>query len=131
MDFLQTLIGCIFGSGMIGLVEFLIRRKDEKADKTSEILKAITNLKEAVDGIEERFDLENADDARRNILAFDDELRRGLDHSEESYNQILDDVNYYTRYCKKHIEYENNKASNAIKHINDCYQRVKAENKFI
>ena len=131
MGCLQTLVGGLFGGGLIGLIEFLIRRKDERSDKWSEVLEAIESLKSAVGGIDERFDKENADEARRNILAFDDELRRGMDHSEESYNQILEDMNYYVRYCKSHPDYENNKASNAIHHINDVYQRVKAENKFI
>ena len=131
MDFIQTLIGGLAGGGLIGFIEFLIRRKDERSGKWNEILEAIAGLKDAVGGIDERLDKENADDARRNILAFDDELRRGMDHSEESYNQILEDTNYYSRYCKGHPEYENNKAVNAIRHINDVYQRVKSENKFI
>lgn len=131
MDVIQTILSGLVGGGLIGFIEFLIRRKDEKASKWTEILDAIDGLKKEIVGIDERFDKENADNSRRNILAFDDELRRGMDHSEESYNQILEDVNYYTRYCKAHPEYENNKAVNAIRHINDTYQRVKAENKFI
>ena len=131
MDFLQTLISGLVGGGLIGFLEFLIRRRDEKSNKWGQVMEAIDGLKSAIGGIDERLDKENADDARRNILSFDDELRRGMDHSEESYNQILEDTNFYSRYCKAHPEYENNKAVNAIKHINDTYQRVKAENKFI
>ena len=131
MDFLQTLISGLVGGGLIGFLEFLIRRRDEKSNKWGQVMEAIDGLKSAIGGIDERLDKENADDARRNILSFDDELRRGMDHSEESYNQILEDTNFYSRYCKQHPEYENNKAVNAIRHINDTYQRVKAENKFI
>ena len=131
MDIIQTLVSGLVGGGLIGFLEFLIRRKDEKNSRWTEVLDAIDGLKKEIVGIDERFDKENADNARRNILSFDDELRRGMDHSEESYNQILEDVNFYSRYCKSHPEYENNKAVNAIHHINDVYQRVKSENKFI
>ncbi|MBR6851001.1 MAG: hypothetical protein IKM88_12245, partial [Lachnospiraceae bacterium] len=94
-------------------------------------LKAIHDLTDKVSEIETRFDKENADDARRNILAFDDELRRDMDHSEEIFNQILEDINFYRQYCIDHPKYENNKAVNAMEHINKVYQQVKAENKFI
>ena len=128
---IQTILAGLSGGGVISLIEFLIRRKDERSDRLSEVLGAIAALKGDVAEIRDQLARENADDARRNILLFDDELRRGLEHSEESYDQILDDMKFYERYCSHHKDYENNKAANAIRHINDVYVRVKAENKFI
>ena len=128
---IQTILAGLSGGGVISLIEFLIRRKDERSDRLSEVLGAIAALKGDVAEIRDQLARENADDARRNILLFDDELRRGLEHSEESYDQILDDMKFYERYCAHHKDYENNKAANAIRHINDVYVRVKAENKFI
>jgi hypothetical protein len=78
-----------------------------------------------------RMDKENADDARRNILNFDDELRRKVDHSEESYNQVLADIKFYRHYCREHEDYENDKATSAITHVRETYQEVKNANKFI
>lgn len=131
MDFFQTLTAALLGGGFLSLIQFLIQRHDNKKDKNSEILAAIKSIMDKISGIESRLDKENADDARRNILAFDDELRRGQDHSEESFNQILEDTNYYTRYCRENPSYENNKAASAIAHITETYNRVKAENRFI
>lgn len=131
MNTVQLLIPFLLGSAFIGFIEFLIRRTDDKKEKKSKILEAINALSEKVTCIEHRMDKGSADGARRRILAFDDELRRGLEHSEESFNQILADVKFYRDFCRSHADYENDKAVSAISHIKETYQRVKNENKFI
>ena len=131
MELLQTFVGMLIGGGFIAFVQFLIQRSDNKKEKDSKILKAIGDLSDKVKGIEDRMDKGSADGARRIILAFDDELRRGLEHSEESYNQILADVKFYRDFCRSHADYENDKAVSAISHIKETYQHVKNENKFI
>ena len=131
MDFLQAAAIALISGGLVSLIEFFIRRSDEKEDKNSEVLKAIQNLADKITGIENRMDKENADEARRNILSFDDELRRGVPHSEESFNQVLQDIKFYRNYCREHTDYENDKATSAINHIRETYQAVKNENKFI
>ena len=131
MDVLQAVAVALISGGLVGFIEFLIRRSDAKKDKNSEILKAIKDLADKITGIEGRMDKENADEARRNILAFDDELRRKVDHSEESYNQVLADIKFYRHYCREHDEYENDKATSAITHIRETYQEVKNANRFI
>ena len=131
MDFLQAAAIALISGGLVSLIEFLIRRSDEKQDKNSEVLKAIQDLAEKIAGIEKRMDKESADEARRNILTFDDELRRKVDHSEESYNQVLADIKFYRHYCRTHADYENDKATSAINHIRETYQEVKNANKFI
>jgi hypothetical protein len=131
MEIYQTLIGGLLGGGLIGFLEFLIRRKDNKADKNDEVLKQLKQISEKISDIEKRLDKENADDARRNILMFDDELRRSLSHSEESFNQILEDINFYEKYCLDNPRYENSKAVNAIANINKVYQQVKHDDLFI
>ena len=128
---IELIASGLLGGGLIGLIEFLIRRGDEKADKQSEVLSAIKNIKDQILDLEDRLEQGDAGASRRRILVFDDELRRGIDHSEELFNQILDDIKVYKAYCREHEDYENDKAVNAIQHIKETYSRVKAENKFI
>lgn len=131
MDVWQTVLGGLLGGGLIGFIEFLIRRRDDKALKHDEVLAKLEAISKKIGDIEERMDRERADNTRRNILLFDDELRRTIPHSEESFNQILEDINFYNTYCRLNPTYENSKAVNAIANINEVYQHVKRLDEFI
>ena len=103
-----------------------------------DLMTEVRGIKEEIDSLKKRMvqdeearDLDRAETARREILIFDDELRIGIEHSEELFNQIFDSIKLYERYCRKHPDYTNHKAVNAVSNINDVYKRVKAENKFI
>ena len=70
-------------------------------------------------------------ECRTRILRFADELRRDVKHSEEFFNQILDDISDYERYCAEHPEYKNSKAVNAIAEIDKVYQKCMEKNSFL
>lgn len=127
----QAVLVALVSGGFVSFIQFLIQRSDEKKDKNSEVLKGIKDLADKILGLESRMDKENADEARRRILAFDDELRRKTEHSEESFNQVLQDIKFYRNYCRTHADYENDKASSATAHIRETYARVKDADKFI
>lgn len=131
MDSVQAVLVALVSGGFVSFIQFLIQRSDEKKDKNSEVLKGIKDLADKILGLESRMDKENADEARRRILTFDDELRRKTEHSEESFNQILQDIKFYRNYCRTHADYENDKASSATAHIRETYVRVKDADNFI
>ena len=91
----------------------------------------VKNLKEKHEELRNRMDKDDADECRTRILRFADELRRGVKHSEEFFNQILDDISDYERYCSEHPEYKNSKAVNAIAKIDKVYQKCMEENSFL
>lgn len=66
-------------------------------------------------------DERNADLHRAYILRFNMELRRGMQHTDEDFNEILYNIKCYEQYCKDHPEYQNNRAVHAIKHIENVY----------
>lgn len=103
----------------------------ELMEEVKSIKDEINELKRKTDEAEAQRERDRAEAARKEILIFDDELRRGIDHSEELFNQVLDSINLYKKFCHNHPDYENSKAVNAISHINETYKHIKAENKFI
>ena len=73
-------------------------------------------------------DERNADLHRTYILRFNMELRRGMQHTDEDFNEILYNIKCYEQYCKDHPEYENNRAVHAIRHIENVYDERMEEN---
>ena len=130
-DIVLALLGGALVGAVLTFIQFLINRKDAMSERESKILDAIRELSDKIIGVEKRIDRDGADAARRNILLFDDELRRGEAHSEESYNQVLEDIRHYRQFCRDNDDYENDKATNSIEHINHCYQQIKAEDRFL
>lgn len=68
---------------------------------------------------------------RYRILRFNDEILHDCKHSKEHFDQILDDITQYEKYCEEHSEYENNKAVLAIENIKRIYQKCSNESLFL
>nr|DAH45849.1 MAG TPA: hypothetical protein [Caudoviricetes sp.] len=100
-------------------------------DKLESVQDDVKDLGNKHSNLEYRMDKDKADDCRTRILRFGDELRRGVEHSEEFFNQILDDISDYKHYCTEHPEYKNDKAVNAIAEIEKVYQRCMEKNSFL
>lgn len=73
----------------------------------------------------------NAINSRIRILQFGDEIRRGMKHSEENFNQILSDIDEYERYCDTHKEFKNNKTVQTKEKILETYSKCVDENDFL
>ena len=69
--------------------------------------------------------------SRSHILRFGDELRHGVAHSKEHFDQTLLDISKYETYCEAHPTYENDVAHATIKHIRKTYQKCLDDNTFL
>lgn len=129
---ITTIIGGLLGGGIIGFIEFLIRRKDEKDDRNAEIIAAIKQLDAKVDDgfarldakikdVEDKGDERSAVNARVRILRFSDEMVEGRRHSKDSFDQALSDIDYYEKYCSENPLFPNNKTVATIEHIKNSY----------
>ena len=96
-----------------------------------EVLEKVGTLSTDVKINKDSADEEWAELRRTHILRFGDEIRLGLSHSEEHFNQVLYDIHKYELYCSTHKDYENDKAIATINLIKDSYSKCLAENKFL
>ena len=60
-----------------------------------------------------------------------DEIRKKIRHSEEFFNDVLEDINYYRNYCKTHPGFENSKAIISSKIIEDTYRQCLLKDDFM
>ena len=102
-----------------------------------EMLNKLDTLEAKVDKLEktdkrqdEERDKQLALDARRRILSTADEIRKKVRHSEEFFNDVLDDISYYRNYCKTHPNFENSKAVISSRIIEETYQQCLLEDDF-
>ena len=96
-----------------------------------EVLTQVAELKKDLDEFKRESELERVRQARQRILRFNDEILFERRHSKEHFDEILDDINVYERYCREHKEYENNKAVLAISTIKEVYQECMDTHDFL
>lgn len=129
MTDLTTIISVLIGGGILGFVQFLITRNDGKQDKESAILSEIKTLSGRVERIENSLDERDAVLARTHILRFQDELYNDVKHSKEYFEQTLDDIQTYDRFCADNPKFANGRTKAAAKYIKDEYDRLFKEHK--
>ena len=91
---------------------------------------SINELSKKIDNLEEKIDLNKAESNRTRILRFNGEIKRGIHHDEEEFNDCLGAIDYYEKYCKVHQNYPNSKAVMAIANVKRVYEKAYTENDF-
>lgn len=101
------------------------------SERLKNVEESIEKIKE-VDVLQDEIrDERDAISIRRRIISAADELRRGVEHSEEWFNNVLDDVTDYLNYCDTHDHFKNEKAVASIELIRSVYHKVLVEDKFL
>ena len=123
------------GSALIAaitsIVTLFLNHKWQKEEKASGLLSEIRAVKTALQTHIDEQEKGEALMARRRIIDFSDECRRGVRHSEEHWENVLDDITSYKNYCDTHKGFENSKCVLSTELIKDLYKKVKVENDFI
>lgn len=131
MNIQEILIG---GGGLLLVLMTLVQIAPIKVNPWSALAKAIGKAVNAdichrLDGIEAKLDghitmddRRTADSRRAQILHFNNELLRPINHTKEEFIEILAKIDEYERYCEEHPEYPNNRAVLAIENIREVYK---------
>lgn len=105
--------------------------RQQSLDIQKELTEQIHALNTKMDGLSRASGEGMACTWRYRILRFDDELRHDLKHSHEHFDQILEDIDSYEKYCRDNPEFPNSKAKKAIENIKEVYDLCADENKFL
>lgn len=68
---------------------------------------------------------------RYRILRFYDEMCENRDHSESHFEDILDDIDDYEKYCAAHPTFRNNRGKVAMEYIKQMYGKIKTAGGFL
>ena len=96
-----------------------------------EVLKQVGDLTNELNNFKEQQELENVRGARQRILHFCDEILFKQRHSKEHFDEILEDIDVYEKYCREHKDYENNRAELAISTIREVYKQCLKTHDFL
>lgn len=100
----------------------------EKLDKQGKDVEALHDQNKIITDTLERKD---AEDARNHILRFGDEVKNKVRHSEEYFNQILDDITKYEQYCEQHPDFKNARTMATKQIIKEVYTKCMKEKDFL
>ena len=131
MDFVTSFIGILVGGGLFAFIQFLINRYDSKHDKFQGIKDAIRALSDKVDAFGVKSDERYAVSMRVRILRFRDEMLSGQNHTHDSFQQVLSDIDEYENYCETHPDFRNNQTVATIEHIKSNYRERLEKHDFL
>ena len=117
-------------------LSFLMKWIGERVN--AELSKNVRHIEKQLDCVKRTVDelrLENMEQNaiayRVRILRFGDEILHGVKHSKESFDQVLEDIDGYEKYCTDHPEFKNNKTVLTTSKIKEVYTECINKNSFL
>ena len=135
MDILIASCGGALISALSALLMWFLNRraavKDNNKNKTDEVMEKLNRIESKLDSHIAENEEEKANNSRLQILRFGDEVKNGVRHSEESWNEVLANISAYRTYADTHPTYLNAKADGIIGFLNQLYQERLDKNDFL
>lgn len=137
------LLAAMAAPGFWELLKFIIQKiqetfSDRKKVTIEEISDKLDDQGRKLNSLEKQFTEKTVEDeereakaARRRILRADDEIRVGVKHSKDFFDDVLRDIDYYEEYCANHPHFKNRCAESAIRNVAETYDACKSHNNFL
>ncbi len=120
---------------LVGIIPTVIsnRKKTQESIKASNeaMEKRMDKMQATLDNHIHEDEDERARNQRYRILRFYDEMCEHRDHSESHFEDILDDIDDYEKYCLSHPEFRNNRGKVAMEYIKTMYGKIKSSGGFL
>jgi len=97
----------------------------------NELVEKVDKIEQRVNAMDRDTKQEKAERARTRILSFNDEILNNIRHSEKMFEDILDDITFYNRYCGEHPLFKNDKTHEAEENIKRVYRRCLEQHEFL
>lgn len=81
-------------------------------------------LSDKVDALEMKLGEDQATTIRVRILHFEDEIQNGRKYSKDSWDQVMDDIERYEEYTRKHPNFKNNITVASVTHLKKLYGKL-------
>ena len=95
-----------------------------------EVMEKVDALNKDLQDLKHTTDERNAKLLRSHILTFGDEILHDQKHSKERFDQILQDITEYERYCHEHPEFKYNMTRLSTKRIQTVYEQCMIDGSF-
>lgn len=125
----EIIMAALASGAVFSFVQFMITFGFSRKDKTKDLEEKLDRQDQKIDEVRDKIDENAAILARTHILRFSDELRNGVEHSNEYFRQQLDDCDTYNNYCETHPNFKNSYTETADAYIKETYNRLLREGK--
>lgn len=91
----------------------------------------LDNIARKVDALEEQAKEDKALQARTEILRFADEVYQQERHSKEFFDEVLQAIDHYEKYCNEHPGFKNNRTVMSAARIREIYAHLMETHGFL
>lgn len=134
--FIKIITACApVAVALIGIIPTIIanRKKTERAmeESNAAIEKRIDKIQSTLDAHIKEAEFDKAKSQRLQILRFYDEIVNKQKHSESVYEDVVDIIDEYEKFCKAHEkDFKNNRGAMAMEDIKKTYHELKSTGRF-